>query len=295
MKFYPHLILLVAILLIVAHSQAQSLDSEQQVRAALQLFQQGVETGDKALGAQLATPEFAGTFLALYSLLADAYSQAQISFPMAIEHLKILSNGKAKAEVYLNPGRDRFIFTLVQTEQGWKICHLENILFPIYAVPAMPYDSILMVPRQQAGWMLAERDLAFKSRLYNHLKQQNGELAAQHFFLDGPGYKAAMDAWLPFIEGAAQFALFFVILEKNYYGAHYRVVQADADSAEIHCQPLIELDVLQRAHFNPKLTRAEFIVLFQAIMAQRAQFCGLRADIGIEKQNCVIKLRKSGN
>ncbi len=101
-----------------------------------------------------------------------------------------------------------------------------------------------------------------------------------------------MDAWLPFIEGAAQFALFFVILEKNYYGAHYRVVQANADSAEIHCQPLIELEVLQIAHFNPKLSREEFIALFQAIMAQRAEFCGLRANISFANQDCVIKLNK---
>jgi hypothetical protein len=33
------------------------------------------------------------------------------------------------------------------------------------------------------------------------------------FFLDGPGYKVAMNAWLPFLEGAAQFAFYFVIME----------------------------------------------------------------------------------
>ena len=140
--------------------------------------------------------------------------------------------------------------------------------------------------------MLAERDMAFRCRVFDKLKNSIDEKTAQGFFLDGPGYQVAMDAWLPFVEGAAQFALFFTILEKNYYGAKYKIENAFEDEAEIHCKPLIELDVLKRAYFYPKMTIEEYKQFYTSIMKSRAKACGLDIIINFDDINCVIKLKK---
>lgn len=80
------------------------------------------------------------------------------------------------------------------------------------------------------------------------MKEHLGQEYADNFFLDGPGYKVAMDAWLPFIEGAAQFAFYFVIIESNFYGSRCEVIQADYDKAEVYCSKLAALEVLKRGH-----------------------------------------------
>jgi len=266
--------------------------AENEVRAVFTALQQGVDARDTSIPSKLATEKFRAEFSSLYSMLIDAYAQANIPFPLEVGHVKILSDGRAKAETYLNPARNLIVFTLNREKGAWKLNHSEGILLPIFTAPVMPYREVHRIPDEQRGWMMAERDLAFQSRVFEKITAIEGEQAALDFFLDGPGYWTAMDAWLPFIEGAAQFALFFTIIENNYYGVNYLITQATMDEAEIHCNPLVELNVLQRAQFHPKLSYDQFKRLFEHRMKQRAEQCGLEISFHYSDVSCRISLKK---
>ena len=278
----------------VSHSGIAQESQEDEVRAVLSKFQKGIEQGDIELGPQLTTKPFSSSFIPFYNMLAKLYSEADIPFPVEINYLKILRDGMAKVETRINPGKDLFVFTLKKEGGVWKFCHYENILFPVHSIPDLPYKNTYKIPERQRGFMMAESEMARKSYTYETIKKLADEQTARDFFLDGPGYKAAMDAWLPFIEGAAQFALFFTITENNYYGTNYIITQADFDYAEVVCEPLIELDVLQRSYHQPKFTMEHYKEIFEAVMGQRAEVCGLNIEILYKGINCTIKLRRVG-
>ncbi len=263
-----------------------------EIRSVFKTFQQGVDSLDKSVPSKITTEKFQAGFASLYNMLIEAYAQAKIPFPMEIGHIKILSDGRAKVETYINPAKNRFVFTLEKNDGVWKLCHSEGILLPIYSIPEMPYKDIYQIQKDKRGWMMAERDLAFQSRVYEKIRNLEGAQAAKDFFLDGPGYCAAMNAWLPFVEGAAQFALFFAIIQKNYYGANYLITDATMEQAEIHCNPLMELNMLQRSSFSPKFTQEQFKELFEHIMKQRAEYCGLEISFTYYGLMCVIRLKK---
>jgi hypothetical protein len=267
-------------------------NAEDEVRAVIAKFRKGVEQGDIDLGPQLTTKPFSSSFIPFYNMLAKLYSEAGIPFPVEINYLKILRDGMAKVETRINPGKDLFVFTLKKEGGIWKFCHYENILFPVHSIPDLPYKNAYKIPERQRGFMMAESEMARKSYTYETIKKLADEQTAMNFFLDGLGYRAAMDAWLPFIEGAAQFALFFTITENNYYGTNYMVTQADFDYAEVVCEPLIELDVLEKSYHHPKFSAEQYKEIFEAVMRQRAEVCGLDIEILYEGINCTIKLHR---
>lgn len=288
-------LLLTSCVLPLTSSQTQPMsEEEQQVLETLNLFKKGIEEGNPETGRQVTANEFYPFFKGFYDSLADVYSRYKASLPMEISHLKILKNGRAKVEVYLNPARNFFIFTLKKEDNLWKICHLEGIRFPLYAIPALPYKDIYEIPEDKRKWMTAETELNFMTRVYFYLKEHMGQEQAVHFFLDGPGYKVAMDAWLPFIEGAAQFAFYFVILESNFYGSRCEVTRAGYEEAEIICDRLAALEVLKRGHASPKFSYEEYTDLFTAIMKNRAEHCGLDVTLQFEDTGCRIKLMGTG-
>ena len=274
-----------------ARSQTGSQD-KQMVRETLARFKSGVEKGDLEVGPQITTEDFYPFFKGFYESLAKGYSRHKISFPMEIGHLKILRSGKAKVELYINPAKNLFIFTLEKENSQWKISHNEGIRFPLYAVPELPYKDVYAIPADKRRFMTAEMDLNFKTRVYFDLKEKRGQERAVGFFLDGPGYKVAMDAWLPFLEGAAQFAFYFVIMESNFYGSQCEVIQADYDEAEIFCSQLAALEVLKRGHAVPKFSYDEYTQLLTAIMEHRAQYCGLGLELSFEDTSCRIRIKR---
>ncbi len=270
---------------------AQTNDPESEIHEALTKFKKGIDACDKTVGQQLAAKGYF-SFIDLYNLLANAYSQAKIAFPMEIGHIKILVDGRAKAETYLNPDKNLFVFTLKQEEGDWKICHTEGIRFPIYQIPNLPYDQIYQLPAETNSWTIAEIEIAFESRVYYQLKGDHGEEFAQNFFLDGPGFRVGMDAWLPFIEGAAQFAIYYAILETNHYGSKCIITKASFDEAEVQFTPMTKLEVLKRAYFFPKFTFEEYQKLYNLIMGNRASASGLGIEIVYNESNCIIKLKR---
>ena len=139
---------------------------------------------------------------------------------------------------------------------------------------------------------MAERDMNFRSRVFREIERDRGVKAAQDFFLDGPGFKVAMDAWLPFLEGAGQFAIFLAVLESNYYGSTPVVTRADAAQAEVRFAPLRDLEVLEIGVFSPKLSPEEFRTLYTRIMEDRARACGLALEISFADTSCTVKIRK---
>ena len=265
---------------------------EAEVREALTKFKKGIDDGDATIGQQLAAKGYS-SFIDLYNLLVNGYRQAGIAFPMEIGHIKILADGRAKAETYLNPDKNLFVFTLKKEDGNWKFCHSECIRFPIYEIPNLPYEQIYQLPAEARNWTIAEIEIAFESRVFYQLKQDHGEEFAQNFFLDGPGFRVGMDAWLPFIEGAAQFAIYYAILETNHYGSKTVITKAGYDEAEIHCAPLTKLEVLKRAYFYPKFTFEEYQKLYGLIMESRARACGLDIEIVVDETNCIIKLKRA--
>jgi hypothetical protein len=106
------------------------------------------------------------------------------------------------------------------------------------------------------------------------------------------GFRVAMDAWLPFVEGAAQFALFYGILEENYYGSKCVLASAGLDEAEIRFSPLQELEVMKIAVFWPKMSMDEYQELYQDIMKERARVCGLDLQVSFNGTNCILKLKR---
>lgn len=265
---------------------------EQDIRSVLAKFKKGIDTGDRNLGAQLAAGPYKPQFEALYGSLVETYQKYREPMPMEVGHIKILSDGRAKVETYLNPGRDLIVFTLAKDGKEWKFSHQEGTLFPIFEFPKMPYKEVLQLPRERVGFMMSERDLAFKSQVYREIEKEHGAAAARDFFLDGQGFKAAMDAWLPFLEGAGQFATFLAILESNYYGSSCTVTRATEQEAEIQFKPLRDLQVLKIAVFNPKLSLEELQLLYFKVMENRADACGLDIDISMQDTDCVLKIRK---
>jgi hypothetical protein len=262
------------------------------VRETLKRFKEGVEKGDLELGTQITTGDFYPFFKGFYESLAKVYSQYKISFPMEIGHLKILKSGKAKVELYINPAKNLFIFTLKKENGQWKICHNESIRFPLYSIPELPYKDAYEIPAEKRRFMTAEIELNFKTRVYFYLEEQQDQENAINFFLDGPGYKVAMDAWLPFLEGAVQFAFYFVIMESNFYGSRCEVIRADYDEAEVFCSQLAALEVLKRGHAVPKFSYDEYTQLFTTIMEHRAQHCGLDLALSFEDTSCRIKIKR---
>jgi hypothetical protein len=211
---------------------------------------------------------------------------------MELGHLKILKNGLAKVELYINPAKNLFIFTLKKDAGVWKISHNESIRFPLYSISELPYKDVYEIAADKRKFMTAEIELNFKTWVYFYLKEQQGLERAAHFFLDGPGYKVAMDAWLPFLEGAAQFAYYFVIMESNFYGSKCEVLQASYDEAEVFCSSLAALEVLKRGHAVPKFSYEEYTQLLTRILEHRAQHCSLGIDLSFADTSCRIKIKK---
>lgn len=265
---------------------------EQKVRETLKRFKEGIEKGDLEVGSQITMEDFYPFFKGFYESLANVYSQYKISFPMEIGHLKILKSGKAKVELYINPAKNLFIFTLKKGNGQWKISHNESIRFPLYKVPELSYKDVYEIPADKRKFMTSEMELNFKTWVYFYLKEQQSQAQAINFFLDGPGYKVAMDAWLPFLEGAAQFAFYFVIMESNFYGSECEVMQADYNKAEVFCSRLAALEVLKRGHAVPKFSYDEYTQLLTTIMEHRAQHCGLDLELSFENTSCRINIKR---
>jgi len=265
---------------------------EDEVRQTIVRFQKGVEAGDKALGPLLASKDFAASFVPFYDSFADLYSRHHMAFPVEIGHVKVLKDGRAKVETLLNPGKNLFVFTLVREEGSWKVAHLEGILFPVFDVPALPASSVLELPLDKVRWMRAEYEMAFNNRVFYRLKEALGEEQARRFFEDGVGFRAAVDAWLPFLEGAAQFAVFYGILEENYYGSKYVITRATDDEAEIRFAPLQMLEVMRIAVFWPKMSLQDFQALYTAIMKSRASACGLEIQVAFNGTECTLTLKR---
>jgi hypothetical protein len=265
---------------------------EQKVRETLKRFKEGIEKGDLELGSQITTEDFYPFFKGFYESLAKVYSQYKISFPMEIGLLKILQNGLAKVEVYINPAKNLFIFTLKKSEGIWKISHNEGIRFPLYSITELPYKDVYEIPADKRRFMTGEIELNFKTRVYFYLKEHQGQEEAINFFMDGPGYKVAMDAWLPFLEGAAQFAFYFAIMESNFYGSKCEVIQASYDEAELFCSSLTALEVLKRGYAVPKFSYEEYTQLLTTIMEHRAKHCSLDIELSFEDTSCKIKVKR---
>ncbi len=265
---------------------------EQGVREALALFKTGIDTGNRSLGSEMASGPFRAQFISFYDQLLGTYARYRAPIPLEVGHVKIRKDGRAKVEAYLNPGRDLVVFTLMRVEGRWKFYHIEGILLPLFDYPDTPFERMPQLPQERRGFMMAEKDLAFRSYVYDEIKKDRGERGAMDFFLDGPGFKTAMDAWLPFLEGAGQFAVFLAILESNYYGSKGVVTRATEDEAEVHFQPLRDLEVLKVAIFAPKFTPAEYESLYRHVMTDRAEACSLAVDVSIRDTDCILKVRK---
>lgn len=280
--------------LLAPASRGQGQSPEDEVRQTIGRFQKGVEAGDKTLGPLLASKGFAASFVPFYDSLADVYSKHRMAFPVEIGHLRVRKDGRAKVETSINPGKNLFVFTLIREDGQWKFSHMEGIRFPLYAVPPVPASSVYQVPPDQVKWMMCERDVALRANVFDMLKTAIGADGAWKYFVNqGQGFRVAMEAWLPFLEGAAQFAFFYGIIEENYYGSKYVITGAGEDEAEICFTPLQELEVMKIAYFSPKMSVEEYQKFYSDIMKERARVCGLDLAVTFEGTNCTLKLKRS--
>jgi len=259
----------------------------EEISSVLAKFRLGIETGDENAAQELVSRgPFSSVILAFYQMLQKAYMGR--TFPMDVEKVKILKDGRAKAVAYLTEDRGRFVFTLVRSRNQWKISHLETILIPLHSVPPTPYDGILRLDDEQRALISSEQEVHFVSRVYKELKETGGKEYAQRFFLDGAEFKVAMDAWLPFIEGAAQFALYTAVMEANLWGSKCTVMHADENRAELVLHPHAHLDVIRRAFFRDKIGEEEYRELYSLVMKDRAKHCQLDLSISFEDVKCTI-------
>lgn len=259
----------------------------EEITSVLAKFRLGIETGDPSAAQELVSKgPFSSVILAFYQMLQKAYMGR--TFPMDVEKVKILKDGRAKAVTYLTEDRGRFVFTLVRSRNQWRISHLETILIPLHSIPNLPYDEILRLDDEQRAWICSEQEVHLISRVYKELKDAGGKEYAQGFFLDGAGFRVAMDAWLPFIEGAAQFALYTAIMETNLRGSKCTVTHADENRAELVMHPHAHLEVIRRATFRDKIGEEEYEELYALVMKDRAKHCQLDVSISFQDVNCTI-------
>jgi len=259
----------------------------EEISSVLAKFKLGIETGNEDAAEELVSKgPFSSVILAFYQMLQKAYMGR--TFPMDVEKVKILKDGRAKAVAYLTEDRERFVFTLVRSRSQWKISHLETILIPLHSIPKTPHDEILRLDDEQRAWICSEQEVRFISRVYKELKETGGKGYAQRFFLDGAGFKIAMDAWLPFIEGAAQFALYTAVMETNLWGSKCTIMHADENRAELVLHPHAHLDVIRRAFFRDKIGEEEYKELYSLVMKERAKHCQLDLSISFDDVNCTI-------
>jgi hypothetical protein len=164
-------------------------------------------------------------------------------------------------------------------------------MFPLFDVPDTPYRDILKLDEDVEKWISTENELSFISKVYRELEKEHGKEHAQLFFLDGPGYKIAMEAWLPFIEGPAQFALYTAIMESNLRGSKCTVTDVTEDKATLVMGPMAHLEVLKRATFDPKLSYDEYRELYTSMLRDRAQHCSLAVAIDFRDTTCIFTVK----
>ncbi len=262
-------------------------DSLEDIQHLLGRFKGAIEAGSGDMATEfVAEGPFSAVVAGLCQMLQKAC--AGRTLPMEVGTIKILSDGRAKAVTYITEGRNRFVFTFVQENGNWRISQIENILLPLYSIPETPCEEILRIDDDQRAWISSEMEVVQISRIYDELKKGMGKEYAQHFFRDCPGYKVAVDAWLPFIEGAAQFILYTAVLETNLRGSRCIVTEADEKKATLVMRPMAHLEVLRRASFIPKIPEDEYRELFISIMEDRAKHCNLSLEIDFKETECSI-------
>ena len=265
----------------------------EEINDLLMIFKKGIESGDESIREGLIAKNVGPLskavslmFPQLCQMLQTQYQGKE--FPMKVEKIKIRQNGKAKAATLVTEEEERIVFTFIQENGKWRISHFEGILFPLFDLPDTPYHDVLKLEDRIRGWVSAENELAFMSKVYKELENQSNRENAVKFFLDGAGYKIAMDAWLPFIEGPAQYILYTAVIETNLRGSMCTVTEISEDHAKLEMRPMAHLEVLKRAVFNPKLSYSEFEDLYSVVTQDRARHSNLDISLEFDDTNCTI-------
>jgi hypothetical protein len=251
----------------------------------------GIERGDEGTARRLmGEGQLARAFFPMFETIVGMLQKEYKgkTFPLQIERTRILSDGRAKVAV-LQPENDtRCVFTLLPEQDEWKLSYMEFMMMPLYSIPDTPYQDILRLDDQLRSMISAELEIVQISNMYHVLNARDGKEAAQRFFLDGGGFRVEMDAWLPFIEGAAQFALYTAILETNLRGSTCTLPEASEERATLEMKPMAHLDRLRAAQFANKIPETEYKELCREIMADRARHCSLALEIRFEDTNATL-------
>jgi hypothetical protein len=270
----------------------------EEIKKILNEFKCGIEYGDDTIGGKLIarnagplSEALSVMFPQLCQMLQTQYKGREL--PMEIERIKILRNGKAKAATQITEEKSTLVFTLIQEEGEWRISHFEGILFPLFDPPNTPYHDVLKLEDKIRSSISAENELAFLSKVFKEREKQTGKEYAQQIFLDGAGYRIAMDSWLPFFEGPEQYIIYTAIMETNLRGSNCTVTEINEEQATLVMEPLAHLEVIQRAALNPKLSYNEYTDLYTVITQDRAKHCNLNISIDFNGNNCTITAKQS--
>ncbi|MBN1351494.1 hypothetical protein JXJ21_18925 [candidate division KSB1 bacterium] len=270
--------------------RSQLATDEMQVREVFEKFERGINEQNPAVGTELAAKD-CPKFIKFYNLTLMVHKRLNKPFAPEVERVQLLKDGRAKAKVILTQVKNLKVFTLKKEDGAWKISGMTDLHIPLYGAPRGSYSEILELDQKERGQQTLEMQIANWARMYHRLKKTSGEQAAQALFLDGEQFAYFMDSWLPFVDGAAQFAMFYAIQHHNLFSSDIKLPIATSAKAEIELKPMPELEIIRLADYEPKFTKAEFISLFAAIMTDRANRCGVKCEIQFESlADCVIKV-----
>lgn len=257
------------------------------VSAFLNRLKLAVETSEEDIVQEFVSD---GPFSTMIAELCRMMQEACLgnTFPLEIGRVRTLSDGRVKVVVYISEARNRFVFTLEPSNNSWKISHIEGVLIPLFEVPYTPYYDILRLEEEQRAWISAETEVSFMSRVYAELKEKGGKEYAQRFFWDGGGYRIAMDAWLPFIEGPAQFVTFTAIMEANLRGSKCTINETNDGKWVLEMRPMAHLEVLKRAILHPRFSYDEYKDLYTSVIKDRAKHCNITIEIEFNDTNCTL-------
>ncbi len=185
-----------------------------------------------------------------------------------------------------------YCFSFLITEQGWFYHHLEAIQIRLDRTGEPPVSDFPDVPEQTKNWMRNERFVSNQIWLYNQISREKGREQALWWFLDGPGYAVNAQTWVPFVEPARAFILFFCWDQAKLWGDAVVLEKLADDEAVVRIHSHV-LEMYERtAHLKTWLPEEEYRGFWEAIWRNRAEASGWGVEITYEDTVAVFRFTR---
>ena len=170
-------------------------------------------------------------------------------------------------------------FSFLIEDGEWFYHHLEAIQIRLDRTGEPPVSDFPDLPDETKNWMRNERFVSNQIWLYKQLAEEKGWERALWWFLDGPGYAVNARTWVPFVEPARDYILFFCWDQAKLWGDEVTLERLDDTVAVVRIRSHV-LELWERtAHLRTWLSREEYIGFWEGIWRSRAEASGWDVEI----------------